>query len=551
MTRNNTPDAPPTRLVLLLPLLIAAAALFLAVEEEPYHIDELRQTRSYSMPITEVIERSFAQDQPPLDAVLNAVLQRAIGIGDWQQRALSVVFALTGLYMFGLLLYGAGFGWGTFFGMLVLATSPLLVSVFAYARPYALPFCLTAGFVLVTNQWLSKRNRWLIPIMFAVAVLLPLSRTIEPNLVLGATVAVMLFFRFTGRHQRFEGSIWAPVAASALGILAVGMPVMLHLRAQLTGYTESGLIPSSGQVRRLVTDLPDLLAQSLPLWPAVVVLLGVALILPGSRGLLIHNWWVWVLAILPVGFISLFLLTTSPEQPLFERYLFTWIPLLGVLVGSLFSKREPQLIWLLGVVAGGTILISSLVTLGYDVGTRERGDWSLLSEAITDQVPSDWIVVHEHLGPIDAYRTPFAGRPRYLPNDWVTPRISDLVENADVIAGDQHFAIVIATDETGQRSPQGPFEVSGWDRVEVDGFFSLYLPETDLRGPIAMARSFLLFADSMSDSPSGYMLELSAASLLAENGEFVEACDVWLTRLAEVEPVASFAKETEMWTDSC
>ena len=63
-------------------VLVGALILGIAAAEEPYHIDELRQVRSYDKPTPDIIEASTQQEQPPLDAILNSTAQGLIGVGD-------------------------------------------------------------------------------------------------------------------------------------------------------------------------------------------------------------------------------------------------------------------------------------------------------------------------------------------------------------------------------------------------------------------------------------------------------------------------------------
>ncbi len=50
---------------------------------------------------------------------------------------------------------------------------------------------------------------------------------------LAAVILVLVVLRLTGRTKRFLGSVWVPVGTGALGIAAVGLPVVARLRAQL------------------------------------------------------------------------------------------------------------------------------------------------------------------------------------------------------------------------------------------------------------------------------------------------------------------------------
>lgn len=195
---------------------------------------------------------------------------------------------------------------------------------------------------------------------------------------LAAVILVLVILRLTDRTKRFLGSVWVPVVTGALGIAAVGLPVVARLRAQLAGYTQGGLIPSGRQAARLVTDLPETLATSIPAWPAAVIVVVALLASKPTRRALMQTWWAWVLLILPTTFSLVFLLTTTPSQPLFERYMFTWIPLLAVVVSAVMSeiplRRSQQIALVCGAVATVVLIGASALQLASDLSSTERGD---------------------------------------------------------------------------------------------------------------------------------------------------------------------------------
>jgi len=524
MTRNPNPNWKRTRpyptLMFIGALVVASVVLLVALEEEPYYIDELRQTRSYTLPLDQVVERSFAQDQPPLDPILNSIVQTAIGEGDWQQRFLSALFALAGFTAFGVMTWRAGFQRGAPFGVLVLALSPTLVSVFVYARPYALPFFLIMTFLLSADFWLREGRKAALPFLFIAGVLLPLSRTIEPNIALGAVVLVLVALRRGGRANEFLGTVWVPVGASLLGLAAVGLPVVVHLRVQLTGYAQGGFIPSGEQVARLVTELPEVLAASVPAWPAALIVVVAILASKPTRKALMQTWWAWVLLVIPVTFVLLFLLTTNPSQPLFERYMFTWIPLLALAVSAVVSDvklgQPRRLVVLLGAVATMIFIGASTIQLVSDLFSNEREDWDALSTTIEKETEDDWIVVLEHLRLLGVYRSPFAGIPRYLSRDREAPAAHDIIKQPGLIGTNRPIAIAL----------WGPtLTIPGWERISVDEFFSLYIPNSPVAGPIEAADALLLFSNAV-DADRGATLALAGASLYLANEHETEACAV-------------------------
>jgi hypothetical protein len=488
-----------------------------SLEEEPYNIDELRQTRYYEAPFGFLVDSAFAQDQPPLDPVLNALLQRVIGQGDWQQRLLSAVFGLAGIAVFASLLRRRGAAAGTPVAILLLGLSPLLVTVFVYARPYALPFFLTAAFLYLTDSWLTDANRASAAGLIVVALLLPLSRTLEPNMVLGLTAVTLLGLSVTGGARRLEGSVWLPVGACFLGLIAVGLPVFLRLRNDLTVYTDGGLLPSFEQVQRLFTDLPAALAAVIPGWPVALVLAGWALSRKGVRSWIAATWWSWIWLLVPVFFVLLFLLTTNPEQPLFGRYFFTWVPALALLATVVMDDvvESGPVVTALSVGAAVVLIAWSAVSL---IGQyrAKGGDWEALSDSIVAITEPSTLVLLESPVPIGTYRTPFAGRPRYLPAEWSAPRVVDLVGDPDLLGEDQSFVFAWSSLRV---------DIPGWDRKDIDAFFSVYAPEGPAAGKEQAAETMLSFAELL-DEDRGGTLTLAAAALYQDLGHESAACEL-------------------------
>ena len=530
-----------TGLSIAIAFLLAAVVLIIGMNEEPYHIDELRQTRSYTMDIEEVIDRSFAQDQPPLDPVLNSLAQRMIGQGDWQQRALPVVWAIAGYMCFAVLAIRRRLSRSIPVGVLVMALSPLLISVFAYARPYALPFFLIMAFLLATDYWIDIGHVGAGVALLSAALLLPLSRTIEPNLALLLAIIVLLVFRFRSPEDQRKGSLWLPVGAATLGLIGVGLPIYARLSSQLTAYTEQGLLPSTEQLLRLATDVPAGLARVTPAWPVVLTLVIAAFAIKPIRARLASIWWFWVIAFLPICFTALFVLTTEPTQPLFDRYFFTWIPPLALVITVIVDeaakawRRSP-----LSATAGFFLVPVLLAASGWHtanaLSTVERGDWESLSTTIEAATTDDTVIILETIRPFGAYRTPFAGKPRYLSSDRSALHTPEVIRNPDAIDTNEPVALVI----------NGPAaDIGGWRRIIVDDYFSLYVPHSNVRGPEEAAQALEEFGRRY-EPRDGSTLLLAAASLFSVSDQREQACRL----LDELEGLSQIGSEIDNFVES-
>jgi hypothetical protein len=545
----------------LLAILIGAVALVISAFEEPYHVDELLQTRSYDQPIGDIIDASIAQQQPPLDPILNATVQRFIGVGDPQQRALSVIFGIASLTVFGMLMLRSRLRTGSAAAVMVIAIAPLLVSVTAYARPYALPLFLILLFLLTTDVWLADRRAWAGLVLFLTAILLPLSKTIEPNLALGLSIGVLLTWKFLA-EPKWKGTIWVPVGAATIGIIAIGVPVVIRLQSDLARYTISGVVHLAG-LSRWLTDIPQALEESFAPWPIALALAIGAIISPTSRRLLTRTWWFWVLLLLPIAFATLFLLRTPESQPFYTRYTFTWWPPFAMMVGAIVATtieahESMRRAWRGVVVVAVAVLFIGLGhSLQADLRSDVRYNFAALGAEIMKSTSVDTTVVFDPTVPLGSYRTSFAGRwGRYVDADrdipltiWIAKKPSRVPE-----AG----PIAVALINYQRNVPGWPIDVVGWERIDAGPFESLYLAPDHLSGRSGTQIALLEFANALGPR-HGAAFALASASLAAEDGDIAQACSI-LSELrdqiggpsaGQIDKELTKAGEGAAWAQAC
>lgn len=490
-----------------LAVLIGAAILVAVIDEEPYDVAELDQVRTYDQALGDVVDASFTQDQPPLDPVLNTLVYRTIGLGDARQRLLSVVAGIGSLVIFGTLAWRAGLGVGAAAAVLVLAVSPLLVSVTVYVRPYALALLLMLAFVLLADRWLASANRWLVPALFLVALLLPLSRAVEPVVFLGAVVGVLAVGWWIRRDEPWPGSPLAPIGAAAAGLVAVALPVLWRLSPEADPATVAD------RFSRLWNELPEVVAEVNLLWPLAGAVVLVWLALPRARGALLSSWWFWVLVVVPVGSTVGVLLTTP--RPYDPRDLFSWVPAFALIVGAvtwaiLEQARSGERIV---PALTGTLLIvtvaAAAVHLADDLAGNEVPDWETASYLLVDETPIGTVVVFDAVGPFGADRSPFAGQPRYTGTGQSIPTSVDIIEDPGLVPDDAPIEIMLL----GARP-----DIDGWTALPADDRFTLYLPEEPTVGRVAAAEAMLVFAEALGPN-DGATLTLAAVALLEAAGE--------------------------------
>jgi hypothetical protein len=481
---------------------------------EPYHIDELRQVRSYGLSFSEVISRSFQQQQPPLDPLANSAFQELVGQGDLRQRLLSVAFGTASIFLFGVLLRRRFGGVAALSGGLLLATAPTLIEVSAYARPYALPLLMMLTVVLCWDNWLQQSRRGFLWLGGGIALLLPLSRTTEPIIFLSVAFVVLVVFCRYELHPR-PGATWSIALQAAIPALAVGLPVFLLVRSHGGDeFTEHGIIPSLTQLSRIGTELPEVLRSNIPAWAAVVAVAAIVLIDSDNRHRVARTWWFWVILGIPTGFAFAFFSQTPTSQPYYPRYTFSWFPVVGVLLAAVtrsivLPKAGRSILYrtTAAFLVGGiltTFILESLSTLT----TTKNPDWKQASAVIEEIAGVNTTVVFDHPRPPMAYRTFFAGRGRYLSGEAAVPSVNDVLREPKLVDSNANIFISLLGLQP---------EVPGWMRIPAGAGIALYIPGEPHIGRIGAADALEAFGRRLGHD-SGSLMSLAAAKLYQFEG---------------------------------
>jgi hypothetical protein len=421
------------------------------------------------------------------------------------------------LSLLGALTRRAGLRYGSAVAVLVMALSPALISVTAYARPYALPLFLMMAFLFVADIWLESRQRWTIPILYPIALLLPLSRTSEPPLFLGVTVVVMGVGWWSRRHDPWPGSPGLVVGAAVAALILVEIPVWMRLSSELSEYGDQGSATLADQLSRFWNELPGVAADVIPAWPFVVLLILSCGVIPHTRRMLSSVWWFWVLLAVPIGFAFVFFLRTPTTQTFFGRYTYSWIPALALIVGATSETAIEQARrreWRVPALVGSLVLVliaGTSVRLAHDLSTTDGADWRAASALAAAETPPGTVVVFDHVRRLGRYRTFFAGVPRYTVAS--LPMSTQIIKSPDLIPEDAPIAVMLL----GARPT-----VSGWTMYPVDDWFTLYLSDEPIEGRPAAARAMLDFGDELGPA-RGAALTLAAVAVLQASGLRQEA----------------------------
>ncbi len=525
----------------LVSLGVAALALWREAETAPYHIDELRQVRPYALGFDALLDSSYAQEQPPLDVIVGAGMQRVLGVGDVLQRSHSMLAGLLALACLAMLMWRRGARLAIPATILLLAFVPTFPSHTSYARPYALPLALMIGYLLAVDLWLEQRRWWWGSLVAVIAALLPLSRVFEPPaLLVLASVTLVVFRRWNPQWGR---AIWLPVGAAAAALLLVELPVYLRLQSRLTAYQGDAAASLGDQWQRIVDDSLPRLGDVLVNWWIVLVLVIAAAATPWVRRWLVQSWWFWPVLAMPVAFFVAFHLRTQPGQPYYERYGYYFLPAVAIALGLLAESavraiRRPTSPL---VVATNVVVAALLAVLGAQLvvatvddlrNSDDSPDYAALGREIETRLPVSTSIVFDSVGrPLGRYRPGYAGYGRYTSPARQVVNAKDVVQSPAQLREVGQYAI-------GTRGPV--IELDGWEAVEASESMTLYVSESERSGPVELASDLVRFGEAV-DTARGAMLRLAAAQLLFEVGDAEGGCAVVAALLAEDRSVAGGA----------
>jgi hypothetical protein len=459
-----------SEIALALASLLLCLTVGLAVFDEPFHVDELRQVGYYELPFVDVAKGALSQDQPPLDYWIGAAVRSLVGRpSDALERLPAATFSLAAAVGMSLLLW-MRHRWLAWVPPCIAALSPLYLSFGAYARPYALPAALMVGFTLSAEWWRRTRHPISLGLSAATAALLPFSRTVEPLLFLLTTGLVLLVIRMRHRSTPWTGPL---LLTTGLGIV-VAVP-MASLLSNATAEFQSQSINGAAVLLDRWADAISVIGSGIP---AGLVLLCVALVVAIVASVRMWKlgddeaWWFIPLLLTPVGSVSLFGLVANPGVPFFTRYAFFFVLPLAVGVALALVRLEASTLPRVVRIGSLGLLVVILFGLGlpktvHALATKDLPDYRRAAQAISPALAAGTVVLYDDGTSVTDYRnTYFPGSPRYTSGM--------TVYETSIVARSGHPPlggpiVVLAGGDA--------LTAAGWIRYSVDHNFSLYTPQ--------------------------------------------------------------------------
>lgn len=507
---------------------VGAVILVLGMVEEPYHIDELRQVQSYSRSVGGLIDASFAQEQPPLDPFIGKVVQHLVGTGHVQQRLHPTLLGILSLALLALLMWRAGLRMAVPAAVLIYSIVPVVVSVTAYARQYALPVFLALLFLNGADWWLRARSRLGLTVAWLAALALPLSRAVDPMIFLVGVAGTLVVWGLRDGTASWPGSVIFVQTVVMGSLVVVGIPVSLRLRDEASEF----IAPATGlgdRLYRVATDLPSTLVDNNWVGVLALIVLGFALASRRVRRFAAGEWWLWPLIAIPIGFAGAFFLLARVDQPFFWRYAYSWwLPfavICGVLLeGALEAAEGRSIQSIAAIVAVSGLTIALLVALVDDLRSDAWIDYEPLAGLIEEELASGDVVYFDNVVEIGRYRAGFADYGRFAPPERMIWATAPIIHDPDGTPTGTPFAVALYGNDV---------DVAGWQRIEASTAMNLYVPQSSVSGRLDAGETLIAFGRAF-EPEKGAMLRLAGASLLASIGEPEKACREAETLMEEV-----------------
>lgn len=532
-------------------VLVGSALIVLTSLNQPYNQNEWQQIAPYDSP--DLGEAVSGTRQPPLDALLGALLQRLTGEGHLEQRLVPMVSGLGCLLLMVALLRGLRTGYAGVVALAFMATAPVFLRFSAYTRPYALPMMLLLVCALAGSRWLDTgRLRWLVLAVIG-AVALPLTRVPEPTVFLAASAVVLAVAGLRSALPRSRA--WL-LAGGLIGpLVTVGAYSALVL-ARETDRTSTGdalldLSPSRA-VARLPAGAREMVDHVLPLyghwfawWPLVLLVAGLGLALPAARRRLLRTWYWLPLALGPLTFLLAYHSVNSfpLEMRHYQiRFACFWVPPLVMTVAVVLQSLGTGPRWprRLGAALAVALVVGQLPATWRVLTDNDAVDFEQAGAVVADRVPAAGLVIYDSPARTGWWRQPFSGRERYLPDDVALVSAERLAEGRRRLPVDAPIHVLLLDSDCASATAcdipglQWSGALDGYEPTARVDRFTLYAPTAGQRGPTGAVTALLSLVDAFGEE-WGVTDAAAAARLLRAQGHPAQAAAV-LRRVCEGRP---------------
>jgi hypothetical protein len=421
-------------------LLLIGLALILRIhhlDHESLWMDEIRQTSYYDNSLTDIIDNSASQSQPPLDYWIGHFVH-FLSSGDFAERLPAALFGAGSVFVLVMLIsqisswpVACGFG-------IISAFLPFNLCYSQEARPYAIAIFLFLCIFWILNNFLSiYRKKKLVPVLALLffSTIFLYSRSLSPLVVTVSLLLILiiwLFFLILKADPRATEKKYLIMLSCGTLILAL----VLYLPAFRFILAKSGRSVSDTSfgipIDKILSTVINL--DMSPIWQAYVVqsepitypLLALVCLSPflGWKMYLHRKNSLWVITsfLLPLACIlNLIIFQSKSNMPFRPSYASYILPLACIL-----GAVSIQGLWTLSVKVpfvyisrSFLLILAALFTFqtlmsAIDYKTmRRKTDWRGVTAFLTEDYDARHLLIFDSFTRYGSWEPTFYGFPRY------------------------------------------------------------------------------------------------------------------------------------------
>ena len=451
-------------------ILLIGLSLILRIhhlDHESLWMDEIRQTSFYANPLTEIIDNSASQNQPPLDYWLGHFVYY-LSSSDFAVRLPAALFG-TGSVLLLVILISQISSWSIACGFgIISALLPFNLYYSQEARPYAIATFLFLCMFWVLNNFLnSNRKKMVVPslsLLFFSTIFL-YSRALSPLVVTVCLVLILiswcvLLYKNTDIWVAEKRRLVMLSCSSLILALLIYMPSLKIIIVKSERYfsdTSMGL-----NIDRIISTLINF--DLFPIWRAYVVqsepitypLLLLVCLSPffGWQSRHHRNSSIWILAILllPMACIlNLLVFQVKSDLPFRPAYVSYILPMVFI-VGSI----SLQGLWMLTTRTRWVYLTRTIILVGVGIfslqtvmaaiefkSMKRKPDWRGVSAFLSKKYDSRHVLIFDCFSNYGEWEPTFHGFPLYYRGQSPLDSIGQIPAHAHKFTALPHNPIVI------------------------------------------------------------------------------------------------------------
>jgi len=451
-------------------ILLIGLSLILRIhhlDHESLWMDEIRQTSFYANPLTEIIDNSASQNQPPLDYWLGHLVHY-LSNSDFAVRLPAALFGTGSVLLLTILIsqissWPVACGFGIIFALL-----PFNLYYSQEARPYAIAtFLFLCMFWVLNNLLNSNRKKMLVPILSLLffSTIFLYSRALSPFVVTVCLVLIFMFwlvllYRNTDIAVAKKRRLVMLSCGTLILALMVYMPSLKIIIVKSERYFSGTSLGFN--MDRIISALINL--DLFPIWRAYVVqsepitypLLLLVCLSPffGWQSRHHRNSSIWVLAtlLLPMACILNLLVFQAkselPFRPAYVSYILPMVFIVGAISFQGLWMLTARIRWayltrtLILVVASIFSIQTVMAAIDFK-SMKRKPDWRGVSAFLANNYDARHVLIFDSFSNYGEWEPTFHGFPLYYRGQSPLDSIGQIPYHANKFLSLPHNPILV------------------------------------------------------------------------------------------------------------